>query len=241
MAKHPRRLFVVIAAGIVVSAVVVEIATYIGRITGGQRETSEVVRVIDNHTRPAQWAINASYGRGALSNLRAALTEIANDHPEEAKKGLAVARTLLSKIVSESPKSLDTADIYEATDSSTKPASEADFVLIHSEVRLLGEAGPENYVQEKLDAFRRDIEMSDQDAVISALDSLDVPLVYTRVDMPLKKTWAHVNEALRALDSNDSELARTRLMEISNGLRINSVRVGVGGSSAAPVSEHAAG
>ena len=42
----------------------------------------------------------------------------------------------------------------------------------------------------------------------------------------LTRTVALVNEALQALNSQDSNRARDKLMEIGNGLRIETVHVG---------------
>ena len=68
--------------------------------------------------------------------------------------------------------------------------------------------------------------MTDHEAIVAALDLLDVPLAYTRVDLPLTRTVTLVNEALQALNSQDADRARDKLMEIGNGLRIETVHVG---------------
>ncbi len=215
MAKHHKRLLVGIAfgiaVGIAVSALAVGSSAINDRTSNAGSEATDKVRIVDDRKLPEQWAINAAYGRGALSNLQAALTEIANDNAEEAKKGVNVAQSLLDKIKPESPHT-------------------ADFVLVHSQVRVLGDADPSSSVQEKLDSIRREFEMIDYEAIVAALDSLDVPLAYTRVDLPLTRTVALVNEALQALNSQDADRARDKLMEIGSGLRIETVHVGTGDS-----------
>jgi hypothetical protein len=207
VAKHHKRLLVGIAVGIAVSAVAIGSSAINGRTSNAGSEVTDKVRVVDDRKLPEQWAINAAYGRGALSNLQAALTEIANDNAEEAKKGVTVAQSLLDKVRPESPHM-------------------ADFILVHSEVRVLDEADPASAVQEKLDKIRREFEMTDHEAIVAALDLLDVPLAYTRVDLPLTRTVTLVNEALRALNSQDTDRARDKLMEIGNGLRIETVHIG---------------
>lgn len=207
MAKHHKRLLVGIAIGITVSAVAIGSSAINGRTSNAGSEATDKVRVVDDRKLPERWAINAAYGRGALSNLQAALTEIAKDNAEEAKNGVTVAQSLLDKIKLDSP-------------------HKADFILVHSQVRVLDDADPTSSVQEKLDSIRRDFELIDREAIIAALDSMDVPLAYTRVDLPLTRTVALVNEALQALNSQDSNRARDKLMEIGNGLRIETVHVG---------------
>jgi hypothetical protein len=207
VAKHHKRLLVGIALGIAVSAVAIGSSAINGRISNAGSEATDKVRVVDDRKLPERWAINAAYGRGALSNLQAALTEIAKDNAQEAKKGVTVAQSLLDKIKPESP--------YKA-----------DFILVHSQVRVLDDADPTSSVQEKLDSIRREFEMIDHEAIVAALDSMDVPLAYTRVDLPLTRTVALVNEALQALNSQDANRARDRLMEIGNGLRIKTVHIG---------------
>ncbi len=207
MAKHHKRLLVGIATGITVSAVAIGSSGINGRTSNAGSEATDKVRVVDDRKLPERWAINAAYGRGALSNLQAALTEIAKDNAEEAKKGVTVAHSLLDKITLDSP-------------------HKADFILVHSQVRVLDDADPTSSVQEKLDSIRREFELTDREAIVAALDSMDVPLAYTRVDLPLTRTVALVNEALQALNSQDSNRARDKLMEIGNGLRIETVHVG---------------
>jgi len=207
VAKHHKRLLVAIALGITVSAVAIGSSTINGWTSNAGSEATDKVRVVDDRKLPERWAINAAYGRGALSNLQAALTEIAKDNAEEAKKGVTVAQSLLDKIKPDSP-------------------HKADFILVHSQIRVLDDADPTSSVQEKLDRIRREFEMIDREAIVAALDSMDVPLAYTRVDLPLTRTVALVNEALQALNSQDSNRARDKLMEIGNGLRIETVHVG---------------
>jgi len=222
MAKHHKRLLVGIAVGIVVSAVAIGSSAINGRTSIEGSEATDKVRVINDRKLPKQWAINAAYGRGALSNLQAALTEIADDNVEEAKKDVAVAHSLLVKIKPESPRT-------------------ADFILIHSEVRVLDDADPASSVQEKLDSIRREFEVTDHEAIVAALDSLDVPLAYTRVDLPLTRTVTLVNEVLQALNSQDADRARDKLMEIGNELRIETVHVGTEDSATDSGSENDAG
>lgn len=207
MARHHKRLLVGIAVGIAVSAVAIGSSAIKNQTSNAGSEAIDKVRVIDDRKLPEQWAINAAYGRGALSNLQAALTEIADDNVEEAKKGVTVAHSLLVKIKPESPRT-------------------ADFILIHSEVRVLDDADPASSVQEKLDSIRREFEVTDHEAIVTALESLDAPLAYTRVDLPLTRTVTLVNEILQALNSQDADRARDKLMEIGNGLRIETVHVG---------------
>ena len=220
--KHHKRLLVGIAVGIVVSAVAIGSSAINGRTSIEGSQATDKVRVINDRKLPKQWAINAAYGRGALSNLQAALTEIADDNVEEAKKDVAVAHSLLVKIKPESPRT-------------------ADFILIHSEVRVLDDADPASSVQEKLDSIRREFEVTDHEAIVAALDSLDVPLAYTRVDLPLTRTVTLVNQVLQALNSQDADRARDKLMEIGNELRIETVHVGTEDSATDSGSENDAG
>ncbi len=222
MAKHHKRLLVGIAVGIVVSAVAIGSSAINDRTSIAGSEATDKVRVINDRKLPKQWAVNAAYGRGALSNLQAALTEISDDNVEEAKKDVAVAHSLLVKIKPESPRT-------------------ADFILIHSEVRVLDDADPASFVQEKVDSIRRDFEVTDHEAIVAALDSLDVPLAYTRVDLPLTRTVTLVNEVLQALNSQDADRARDKLMEIGNELRIETVHVGTEDSVTDSGSENDAG
>ena len=222
MAKHHKRLLVGIAVGIAVSAVAIGSSAINGRASNTGSESTDKVRVVNDRKLPEQWAINAAYGRGALSNLQAALTEIADDNVDEARKDVTVAHSLLVKIKPESPRT-------------------ADFILIHTEVRVLDDADPASSVQEKLDSIRRDFEGTDHEAIVTALDSLDVPLAYTRVDLPLTRTVTLVNEILQALNSQDADRARDKLMEIGNGLRIETVHVGTEDSATDSGSENDAG
>lgn len=207
MAKHHKRLLVGIAIGIAVSAVAIGSSAINSRTPNPGSEATDKVRLVNDRELPEQWVINAAYGRGALSNLQAALTDIADDNVEEAKKGVTVAHSLLAKIKPESPRT-------------------ADFILIHSEVRVLDDADPASFVQEKSDSILREFEMTDHEAIVAALDLLDVPLAYTRVDLPLTRTVTLVNEALQALNFQDADRASDKLMEIGNGLRIETVHVG---------------
>jgi len=215
MAKQQKRIITGLVAGMTVGALAVGSITFVSRPSNAGFDTTDNVRVAEDHKLPERWAINAAYGRGALSNLRAALGEIDNGNTEEARKGVSVAQSLLGKIASGiSP------DVRERT-------SAADYILVHSEVRVLGDGDPENTVHAKLDGLRSEVDMSNQEAIIAALDSLDVPLAYTRVEMPLSETKALVGHALAALETSDSELARTKLHQIGDGLRVDTVRVGV--------------
>lgn len=227
MAKHHKRLIAALTVGIAVGALAIGSSAYISRTSGTHAGTTDNVRVVEDRKPPEQWAINAAYGRGALTNLQAALTEVANDNAEEAKKGVAVAQSLLAKIKLESTNPPLNASAMPVT---TNPDGESDsgtaFVLIHSEIRVLGDPAPGNSVQTKLDDIRHEFSMTDHEAIIDALDSLNTPLAYTRVDLPLTETITLVNEVLQALNSQDSERARAKLMEIGNGLRIETVRVG---------------
>jgi hypothetical protein len=225
VAKHHKRLLVGIAVGIAVSAVTIGNSAINGRTSNAGSETTDKVRIVDDRKLPGQSAINAAYGRGALSNLRAALTQIADDNVEEAKKSVTVTQSLLTKIKAES----------------LRPADAADFILIHSEVRVLADADPSRSVQEKLDSIRRQFAMTDHEAIIAALDSLSLPLAYTRVDLPFTKTVTLVNEVLQALNSQDADRARDKLMEIGNGLRIETVHVGTEDTAVDAGSEDDAG
>ncbi len=113
-----------------------------------------------------------------------------------------------------------------AADLHDESLAASDFILIHSEVRVLDDADPASFVQKKLDSIRREFEMTDHEAIVAALDSLGVPLAYTRVDLPLTRTVTLVSEALLALNSQDADRARDKLVEIGNGLRIETVHVG---------------
>lgn len=222
MAKHHKRIVagivLAIAVGIAVSAVAIGSSAINGRTSNERSAATDKVRVVDDRKHPGQWAINAAYGRGALSNLQAALTEIAGDNVEEAKKGVTVAQSLLSKIELESPPTI--------VDRSS-PAAAPDFILVHSEVRVWDDANLADSVQEKLGRIRRELALTDHEAIIAALDSLDIPLSYTRVDLPLTRTLTLVSEVLQALNSQDADRARDKLMEIGNGLRVETVQVGI--------------
>jgi hypothetical protein len=211
MAKQRNRLIAGLVATLAVGALIVGSAASIGRSTG----PVDNVRVVEDHKLPERWAINAAYGRGALSNLRAALGEIDKKNSEEARKGIAVAQSLLGKI------GPGASGDYRESD----PV--ADYILVHSEVRVLGDGEPGNTVQARLADLRGEIDMSDHEAIIAALGSLDVPLAYTRVDLPLSETKALVDQALEALQVSDPDLARIKLLQIGDGLRVDTVRVGV--------------
>jgi hypothetical protein len=227
MAKHHRRLIVFLTAGVVVTAAAIGTSAYIARSSGVRDGATDNVRLVDDRRPPEQWAINAAYGRGALSSLQVALTGIANDDTEEARKGVAVAQSLLAGIKLESTHpTIDTSGVPVAAQPGGESGPDAALVLIHSEVRVLGSANPANSVQAKLDKIRHDVSMTDHHAVIAALESLNTPLAYTRVDLPLADTIALVDEVLEALDSRDAGRARAKLMEIGDGLRIETVQLG---------------
>ena len=221
MTKHQKWLVVSLAVGITLSVAAIGSSAIIDRAANGDPEATDNVRIVDDRKLPEQWAINAAYGRGALSNLRAALSEVSNDNPQEARKGVAVAQSLLTKITLELP-------VEEAIPQSHNQV-ETDFVLVHSEVRVLGHADPAGSVQTTLDSIRHEFEMTDHDAIVTALRSLNVPLAYTRIDLPLSDTIALVDDILHALDSQDSEQARSKLMEIGDRLRIETVQIGTEG------------
>lgn len=199
--------------GTALSAAAIGSSTFVDGESSASAEATDNVRIVDDRKPPQQWAINAAYGRGALSNLRAAYTEVTNNNTQEARKGIAVAQSLLTKIRLES--------------SPDETIPETDFVLVHSEVRVLGDANPPDSLQAALAGIRRDIEVSDHDAIVGALGSLKVPLVYTRINLPLSDTIALVDDTLSALDSEDSEQARSKLLDIGRGLRIETVQIGV--------------
>jgi hypothetical protein len=221
MANHRKRLIVALAAGIAVGAGVIASSVLISRTSSAGAEVTDKVRIVDDRKFPAQWMINAAYGRGALSNLRAALAEVENDNAAEARKGIVVAQSLLAKIKPQSPHAAAKAGPLDEEQTSS------DLILVHSEVRVLGDADPSNAVQKKLDGIRGEFEMNDHKAIVAALGSLHIPLAYTRIHLPLNETTALVNESLHALESEDKSRARAKLMEIGNGLRIETVRVGV--------------
>jgi len=213
MTKQHRWLVVGLVVGTALSAAAIGSSTFVDGISSANPEATDNLRIVDDRKPPEQWVINAAYGRGALSNLRAAYTEVTNNNAQEARKGVAVAQSLLTRIR------------LDSTPHETTP--ETDFVLIHSEVRVLGEADPSNAVQASLDSIRREFDATDHDAIVAALDSLDVPLAYTRINLPLTDTIALVDDTLQALDAEDSEQARSKLLEIGSQLRIETVQIGV--------------
>jgi hypothetical protein len=215
MTKHQKWLMVGLVVGTTLSVAAIGSSAIIDGAANGDPGATDSLRIVDDRKLPEQWAINAAYGRGALSNLRAALIEVTNDNPQEARKGVAVAQSLLTQITLESP-------VEEAISQSGIQA-ETDFVLVHSEVRVLGDADP---VQATLDSIRHEFEVTDHDAIVTALRLLNVPLAYTRIDLPLSDTIALVDDILHALDSQDSEQARSKLMEIGDRLRIETVQIG---------------
>ena len=208
MAKYDRRLTIAAAVAIIVGVVAIGSSAYFTRSSDERIIATDNVRVVDVRKLPEKWAVDAAYGRGALNSLQSALTEIANNNTEEARKGVNAARSLLAKIKTESSP-----------------------ILIHSEVRVLGETELPGSIQEKLESIRRDLSMNDHAAIVDALDSLNVPLAYTRVDLPLTKTITLVDEILRALDSQDAGRARTKLLEIGRALKIETVQVGTEASN----------
>lgn len=228
MAKHRNRLIIGLVAGLAVSAAAIGSSALIGRTPGTPVEGADNVRVVDDRKMPEQWAINAAYGRGALSNLRAALDEVDNDNTEEARKGVSVAQSLLAKIKPEvSRKTVNDARAPVTTASGNEFQPAEDLILVHSEVRVIGDTDPEFSVQAELDGVRDGIDMTNHDAIVAALESLNVPLAYTRVDLPLSDTIALTNEALKALDLHDANLARSKLMAIANGLHVETIHLGV--------------
>jgi hypothetical protein len=236
MVKNNKRAIVGLVVAIAVGAGAVASATFIRMTSRAGSEATDNVRLIDDRKLPQQWAINAAYGRGALSNLRAAVSEIENHNTEEARKGIAVAQSLLMKIKPESANRTvkpTRSSLTVAADEGSQSA--ADLILVHSEVRVLGDADPANSVQVKLENIRHEFEMNDHEAIVTALESLNMPLAYTRIDLPLSETITLVNESLQALESQDAGEARSKLMQIGNGLRIETVQVGTGHSRLNPV------
>ena len=209
MATYRKQLIAALAVG----AMAVGSLAYVSRTPSATPGTTDKVRVVENPAPPSQWAINAAYGRGALSNLRAAFVELANHNSEQARMGVVVARSLLEKI---EPAQLQSVDDLNAQDA---------FVLVHSEIRVPGDVDGERVLQTKLDSIRRDVDMSDQDEVTSALRQLKIPLVYTRIDMPLNETKIGIDHVLEALNSNDVERASAMLAKIGKGLRIETVQI----------------
>ena len=218
MTKHQKWLMVGLVVGTTLSVAAIGSSAIIDGAANGDPGATDSLRIVDDRKLPEQWAINAAYGRGALSNLRAALIEVTNDNPQEARKGVAVAQSLLTQITLESP-------VEEAISQSGIQA-EPDFVLVHSEVRVLGDADSDDSVQATLDSIRHEFEVTDHDAIVTALRLLNVPLAYTRIDLPLSDTIALVDDILHALDTQDSEQARSKLMEIGDRLRIETVQIG---------------
>lgn len=228
MAKHRKRLIIGLSVAMAVSAAAIGSSVLIGRTSSAPVEGVDNVRVVDDRKLPEQWMINAAYGRGALSNLRAALGEVDKDNTEEARKGISVAQSLLAKIKPDATRATvsDAGTSFTvASNHDIRPAE--DLILVHSEVRVIGDTDPEFSVEKELDVIRSGIDMTDHDAIIAALESLNVPLAYTRVDLPLSETIALVNEVSRALELQDIGLARSKLMAIANGLRVETVRLGV--------------
>lgn len=219
MTKIHKRLIVVLAVTAAVGTVIIASSTFTSKTSHAVSESTDKVRLVDDRKLPEQWVINAAYGRGALSNLRAAVREIENHDAEEAKKGVAVAQSLLGKI---------------------KP-EETDRILVHSEVRVLGDLDPYNSIESKLDIIRQEFEMNNHEAVITTLGALNIPLAYTRIDLPLSETIALVNESLQALETQDVEKARVKLMQIGDGLRIETVQVGTEDSPPDPIYSDDAG
>lgn len=225
MAKYYKRLIVGVTVVAAVGAAMIGSLSLIGAVSSAAPEATDNVRLVEDRKLPEQWVINAAYGRGALSNLRAALAEIENDNAEEAKKGIAVAHSLLEKIKPEWPHTV----VGSAARSSLRdaPDPEEALILVHSEVRVLGDVDPASPLQVKLEGIRGEFEINEHAAIIAALETLNTPLAYSWVDLPLSETIALVNQSLQALDSNDITRARSKLLEIGKGLRVETVRVGI--------------
>ena len=213
MTKQHRWLMIGLVVGTALSAAAIGSFTLVDETSSVNSESTDNVRIVDDRKPPEQWVINAAYGRGALSNLRAAYVEVTNDNAQAARKGVAVAQSLLTKI-----------KLEPSTDEATP---ETDFVLVHSEIRVLGEVDPPDSLQATLDSIRLEFEVTDHDAIVTALGSLNVPLAYTRINLPLTDTIALVDDILRALDSEHSEQARSKLLEIGSRLRIETVQIGM--------------
>lgn len=209
MATYHKQLIAALAVG----AVAVGSLAYVGRTPSGNSGETDTVRVIDDPKPPSQWAINAAYGRGALSNLRAAYIELENRDVEQARMGVVVARSLLAKIDSAKRKPDDGSNGDEG------------MVLVHAEVHVMDDVESENVLESKLDEIRRSIDMSDADAVVSALRGLEIPLTYTRVNLPLEETISEIDYVLEALNANDTERASAMLANIGNGLRIDTMQI----------------
>lgn len=212
MTKINKRLIAVLAVTAAVGAVTIASSIITGKASHAGSEQTDKVRLVDDRKLPEQWVINAAYGRGALSNLRAAVGEIENHNTEEARKGVAVAQSLLAKIRPE----------------------EADYILVHSEVRVLGDVDPSNSIESKLEDIQQEFEMNDHEAIITALGSLNIPLAYTRIELPLGETIDLVKDSLQALETQDVDQARLKLMQIGDALRIETVRMGIEGSPSGP-------
>jgi len=209
MATYHKQLIAALAIGVVAVGSLV----YVSRTPSAKPSETDRVRVVEDPKPPSQWAINAAYGRGALSNLRAAFTELANGNPEQARMGIVVARSLLTKI---DPKQIHAIDVSEGGNVS---------ILVHSEVRVLDDIESEQIIESKLDDIRSDVDMNDSEAVEAALRELQIPLTYTHVDLPLEETINGIDQVLEALNSNDTERARAMLARIGDGLRIDTVRI----------------
>ena len=99
----------------------------------------------------------------------------------------------------------------------------------------------EGVLESKLDGIQRDVDMSDADAVVSALRALDIPLIYTRVNLPLEETISEIDHVLEALNANDTERASAMLASIGNGLRIETMQIEAHQASPADLDEDDAG
>jgi hypothetical protein len=212
MTKINKRLIAVLAVTAAVGAVTIASSIFTGKVSHADSEQTDKVRLVDDRKLPEQWLINAAYGRGALSNLRAAVGEIENHNTEEARKGVAVAQSLLAKIRPE----------------------EADYILVHSEVRVLGDVDPGNPIESKLENIQQEFEMNDHEAIITALGSLNIPLAYTRIELPLGETIDLVKDSLQAFETQDVDQARLKLMQIGDALRIETVQMGIEDSPSDP-------
>ena len=209
MGKHRKIAMVSLIGALATAAVLAGVTYHLDRASRATGAEVDNVRVLDDPKPSRKWAIDAAYGRGALSNLRVALGEIDAANADEAREGVAVARSLLGRIASEPSEPSET------------------FVLVHSEVRVLGGADPGNEVEATLASLRGRIDMNDHDAIVAALEALEIPLAYTRIDLPLRETRTLVDEALRALDARDPALARAKLLQVGERLRIDTVRLGI--------------
>ena len=209
MGKHRKIVMVSLIGALATAAVLAGISYNLDRASPATSAEMDNVRVLDDPKPSRKWAIDTAYGRGALSNLRAALGEIDAANADEAREGVAVARSLLGRIASEPSEPSET------------------FVLVHSEVRVLGDADPGNEVEATLASLRARIDMNDHDAIVAALEALNIPLAYTRIDLPLREARTLVDEALQALDARDPALARAKLLQVGERLRVDTVRLGI--------------